>query len=238
MTRRPIRLAVFDMAGTTIDDRGEVYPVLSAAVRRGGVEVQDAQFDRFKGAEKRAAIAEMLTLAGAPPTPSLVDACFSWFLEELGRRYAEHPPAAYPGIEPMLAALRARGVRVGLTTGFSREIAEPMIRTLGWADDDTPGGRLIDVMVTGDQVPAGRPDPGMILRVMEQIDEDDPESVVAVGDTARDMEAAQRAGTFAVGVRTGGLSAETLTAEGADLVLTSAAELIGRRELFSAPSGA
>lgn len=238
MNRRPIRLAVFDMAGTTVDDHGEVYRVLREAVARGGVEVDDAQFDRFRGAEKRSAIAEMLGLAGPPPGPRQVEDSFLWFVRELRRRCTNRPPTPYPGVEAMISGLRARGVSIGLTTGFSREVADPMLEALGWHPDHPSGAQLIDAVVTGDQVPAGRPDPAMILRVMDQLEVTDPSEVMAVGDTPRDIRAARRAGASAVGVLTGGAAAPALRREGADLVLDSAAELADRHGFFIAPSGA
>lgn len=39
---RALQLAVFDMAGTTIDDRYEVYRVLRESVEREGARVDDA----------------------------------------------------------------------------------------------------------------------------------------------------------------------------------------------------
>lgn len=46
------QLVVCDMAGTTINDRDEVYRVLRAATEREGARLSDAQFQEHMGTEK------------------------------------------------------------------------------------------------------------------------------------------------------------------------------------------
>lgn len=224
MTIDPAQLVVLDMAGTTVDDRHEVYRVLRDAVEREGATIDDATFQQWMGTEKRAAIAHLLAVGGVQADDARVDAAFAWFLDSLARSYAAQPPTPLPGIEDMLATLRAAGIRTALTTGFSRGIAEMILEAMGWGVGEGPDA-AVDALVCADEVDEGRPAPLMILEAMERTGVSAPSRVVSVGDTAVDVESARRAGVLAVGVLTGRLSREDLAAAGADSVLDSAAEL-------------
>ena len=54
------KLAIFDMAGTTIDDRDEVYRVLRQAAEREGAQFSDEAFREYMGTEKYWAIGKLL----------------------------------------------------------------------------------------------------------------------------------------------------------------------------------
>ncbi len=117
---------------------------------------------------------------------------FDHFLPLLAERYAANPPVALPGVEDALRALKARGIKVELTTGFSRDVAVPIL------------------LVTSDEVAAGRPAPYMIHRVMEVTGVHDVRSVVAGGDTVVDLLAARHAGVKGLGVLTAALGRDEL----------------------------
>jgi phosphonoacetaldehyde hydrolase len=142
------------------------------------------------------------------------------------------------GVAEAIAELRARGVGIGATTGYSREAGAAAAAEL-----------RPDVLVTVDDVPAGRPEPWMLLRAMELLRAYPPALVVKLGDTPVDMAEGRNAGTWAIGVsETGnemGLAADTLVAlapgerasraaaaaerlcaAGAHWVVASAAELV------------
>lgn len=227
-----ITLAVFDMAGTTIDDRDEVYRVLREATEREGADYTDEQFQEWMGTEKHWAIENLLRIGGVEVDENTVERAWSWFREELRRTYTENPPTPLPGVEDALRELRSQGVSVALTTGFSREITDLILGALGWDDGD-----VVDVSVAGDQVPAGRPEPFMIQRAMSELGVTDPAEVVSTGDTSSDVVSAQRAGVTSVGVLTGHLTREDFEGLDADIVLGSAAELPTHPVLSSAPVG-
>ncbi|WP_114854133.1 phosphonatase-like hydrolase [Brachybacterium sp. YJGR34] len=224
-----LELVVLDMAGTTIDDRHEVYRVLRAAVEREGARIDEPTFQQWMGTEKRTAIANLLALGGVAASEERVAAAFTWFLLELRRSYTESPPVPLPGVEEALGVLRGRGIALGLTTGFSREITELILTGLGWSvgpeSTAPPGAVGVDVVVCGDEVAEGRPAPLMIAEVMRRTGVTDPARVASVGDTAVDVASARRAGALAVGVLTGKLTREGHEAAGADLVLDSVADL-------------
>lgn len=223
------KLAVFDMAGTTVDDRDEVYRVLRRAVERRGARFSDEEFQKWMGTEKRWAIKNLFKVGGVDADDALIDASFEWFLEELGRTYTANPPVPLPGVEQALGQLRSAGIKVALTTGFSRSIADLILGRMNWrlvgSPEEPSAAIIVDAVVCGDEVPAGRPEPHMIQAVMAQTGVGDVSEVISLGDTVVDVESARAAGVTAVGVTTGRLTAVDLQAAGADLVLGSAADL-------------
>ena len=126
-----IQLAVFDMAGTTVNDRDEVYRVLREATEREGARYSDAQFQEWMGTEKKWAIRNLLEIGGVDMTGELVEKAWAWFRAELRRTYTAQPPVALDGVEQALSELREQGIKVGLTTGFSREIADIILESMG-----------------------------------------------------------------------------------------------------------
>src|SRR4029434_5205346 len=75
---------------------------------------------------------------------------------------------AIPGAAEVIQELRARGIKVALTTGFDRDIATLLLSSLGWTRD------AVDAVVCGDEVSRGRPAPDLIFVAMKltMIEED------------------------------------------------------------------
>jgi phosphonatase-like hydrolase len=217
-----IRVAVLDMAGTTVAEGGAVYAALAATVAAAsGSTVPDPELQRWMGADKREAISGLLAAVGATHGEAEVDEAYTDFCRRLDDAYLTTPPVPIPGIEAAMARLRATGVRVVLTTGFPDRVAHALIDALGWTV-----GSTIDGLVTAEQVGAGRPSPRMIEHAMALTGVTDPRHVVVAGDTLRDLEAGANAGAaLIVGVLTGAQDAAALEAGPSTHVIASAADL-------------
>lgn len=201
-----IELAALDIAGTTVDEHGLVYEVLRKVVTGAGATPSAADVRRWMGTDKREAIAGLVGV-GAD-----VERLYRRFADRLAAAYRDQPPRPLPGVTETLATLRARGVRVALTTGFGRDITGPLLDSLGWAvgGPDDPGATL-DAVVCADEVAAGRPAPYLIFRAMERTGVRRVDRVLVAGDTAADLEAGTNAGAaVVVGVATGGYSLDQL----------------------------
>lgn len=232
-----ITLVACDIAGTTIDEHGSVYRALADAVQDvAGARPSDADVQDWMGADKAEAIEALVTSVGGAPTPELVARGFESFKAILAQYYTDQPPVPLPGVEEALSGLRASGVKVALTTGFSRDVAGPLLASVGWAvaagyaDDVAPTGDsaprlMIDAVVCSDEVTAGRPAPYMIHRAMERTGVLDVAEVLAAGDTVNDLLAATRAGVTAVGVLTGRLGRADLEAQPHNHIVDSVRDL-------------
>ncbi|MFI7387829.1 phosphonatase-like hydrolase [Streptomyces sp. NPDC049813] len=223
-----IELAVFDMAGTTIEEHGAVYAALRHAVESTGATVSAADLQTWMGTDKREAIAALVRIGGGSPDAQLVERQYDVFRTDLERRYKEVPPLPIAGADTALAELRARGIRTALTTGFSDDVALPLLASLGWSAGE--GGNL-DAVVTADEVGRGRPAPYMIHRAMEKTGVVDVRAVLVAGDTTVDLEAGTNAGAGAVvGVLTGQLNRGQLEQAPHTHIVASVADVPGLPE--------
>jgi len=214
------------MAGTTIDDHGSVYDALRLAVEETGASVDEANLQKWMGTDKVAAITALMRLGGQDPSTERTEAAFQRFREILSDLYRDTPPVALPGVRAALRELQDRGILIALTTGFSDDVALPLLDSLGWtigAGTD----HLLDAVVTTSHVPAGRPAPYLIHHAMELTGVTDVRRVLAAGDTVVDLLAAANAGVIGVGVLTGALTRVQLAAHPHDHILQSVAALPG-----------
>jgi len=155
-----LELVVFDMAGTTVEDRGEVPAAFVAALAGQGIEVTSEQIKSVRGSSKRQALRQFIP--AGPAQAQLADEAYAAFQAHLAHRYTTEGVRAIAGAPDVFRALRERGVRVALNTGFDREITELLLGALGWNNG------LVDAVVCGDEVTQGRPAPYLIFRAMER----------------------------------------------------------------------
>lgn len=224
-----IELAALDMAGTTIDDYGMVYTALQQAVEETGAPVAPASLQLWMGADKVSAITALMELGGQEPAPDRVAAAFGRFRTILDDGYRAKPPVALPGVPEAIATLRARGIKVALTTGFDDGVARPLLDMLGWSVG-SGAECTVDALVTTSDVAAGRPAPYMIHRAMERTGVVSVAAVLAAGDTAVDVQAGRNAGAVSVGVLTGKLTRELLAGLPCDHVVDGVADIPGLAE--------
>ena len=95
--------------------------------------------------------------------------------------------ALYPGVKDALAKLDRRGTPQGVVTSLPGRFAEPLLERLGLAVH-------FSVVVHAGTVRTGKPSPAPLLEAARRMALDDLADVVYVGDTAKDAEAARRAG--------------------------------------------
>lgn len=225
-----IDLVVFDMAGTTIDDHGLVYVALEQSVIEAGAAVQPVDLQKWMGTDKVRAITALLQLGAIEATDEVVASVFGQFRQILAEAYALHPPVALAGVELTLRELRRRGIKTSLSTGFSDDVAEPLLASLGWTIGEG-SDHLLDAVVTTSDVAAGRPAPYLIHRAMERTGVTDVRRVLAAGDTIVDVQAARNAGVISVGVLTGGLSRLDFDGQPNDYVLESVVDVLDLPEV-------
>jgi phosphonoacetaldehyde hydrolase len=199
-----IRLVIFDWAGTTVDHgcRAPVLPFVRAFAARG-VTLTPEEARGPMGLGKKDHILALLQLPavaarwrerhGGHATDADVDDLYRHFIPAQLDVIDEFTDLV-PGLLDCVGELRRRGLAVGATTGYFREAAERVVR--GAAAQ----GYLPDHYVCAEDVPAGRPAPWMIFRIMEALGIFPPAAVVKVGDTVPDIGEGLSAGAWSVGV--------------------------------------
>jgi phosphonatase-like hydrolase len=211
------RLVVFDMAGTTVEDRGDVPAAFTAALLQHGVQITPEQLTAVRGASKRQAVLELMP--AGPDRAVRAEQAYVSFKQHLSSRYASGV-RAIPGAAEIFAWLRERDIRVALNTGFDREIVELLLTALGWNTG------VVDAVVCGDEVPSGRPAPDLIVRCMQLTQTVMAGEVAAVGDTTLDLQAGQNAQVrWNIGVLSGAHTRDQLERQPHTHLLASVAEL-------------
>ncbi len=218
-----IDLAVFDMAGTTVQDDGQVPAAFTSALAAHGIAVSAQAVRAIRGASKRQAIFDLLPPGG--DRAAHAQTVYATFREHLARRY-DAGVRAIPGAADAFAALRTRGVKVALNTGFDRDTTEMLLAALGWTRGAPDG--VVDAVVCGDEVLQGRPAPYLIFRCMEAVGALRVDRVAVIGDTTLDLQAGNNASVrFVIGVLSGAHGREELLTQPHTHLLASVAEVPG-----------
>lgn len=234
------KAVIFDWAGTLIDF-GSRAPmgVFVEAFARFGVDVSVEEARGPMGAAKRDHIKAMLGAVdiagrweaahGSPPGEDEIDAVYKVFLpmnEEIAADYAE----PIPGAVETLAWLRARGLKIGSTTGYTRSIMERVLPVAA------SHGISVDCLVCAGDVAEGRPAPLGIYKNLVELGVYPPEAVVKVDDTEVGIGEGLQAGCLTVGITLSGNLVGRTEAELNALPLEEVAELRERaaRRLMAA----
>jgi phosphoglycolate phosphatase len=216
MTTR-IETVALDMAGTTVLDKGLVTGAFTRAwERKQGTERFDEAMRHVIDTMGMSKIEVFRGLVSEDEAQAL-NVAFEAAVAEL---VAEGVVAPIPGSEDAIRSLKAEGRRVVLTTGFSRETADLVLRTLGWED-------IADLTITPAEAGRGRPAPDMPLAALVRTGGSSVAALAVVGDTESDVLSGRNAGAGVVAaVMTGGhVSREALEAAGPTRVLESVVEL-------------
>lgn len=215
-----LELVVLDMAGTTVVDDGLVERAFGKAADEAGIggtpEERERALDYVRETMGQSKIAVFRALTDDEDQAQHANALFESAYAELA---ASEGLRAVPGAEDLIRHLRAIGVKVALTTGFSRPTQDAVLDALGWRD-------LADLTLSPAEAGRGRPYPDLPLTALLRTGGTSVEGMVVVGDTASDIASGIAAGAgLVVGVLTGAHDEETLTDAGADAVIPSIADL-------------
>ena len=199
-----VQAVILDWAGTTVDF-GSLAPV--AALRRAfdaaGVPITAAEAREHMGVLKKDQIRSILAGArmnpawadahGAAPTERDVERVFADFLPKQTEILAEYS-VPIPGVPETVAAWRAGGLKIGSTTGYTRELLDVVIPRAARA------GYAPDASVTPDEVGGGRPKPFMCYRNAILLGVFPLWRCVKIGDTAADIAEGRNAGMWTIAI--------------------------------------
>jgi phosphonatase-like hydrolase len=215
-----VEMVAFDVAGTVLNDDGLVIAAFKNAFEATQPELwptHGAEWTQYAidtmGQSKIHVFTELLGDAEKAYAANVA------FEESYVSEIAEIGAVPIAGAEEVFKYLRSKGIAVALTTGFSRSTLDTLLIELGWKD-------LIDISVTPGEAGRGRPHPDMLQKAATTLGITNPASVIVVGDTAADMQAAVSFGAGqAIGVLTGAHDEHRLHDAGATSVINSVADL-------------
>ncbi|MFE3290926.1 phosphonatase-like hydrolase [Rhodococcus sp. NPDC059234] len=219
MSDRRITLAVLDMAGTTVADDGLVLRAFAAAADAAGLAPEGAEADAARqyvlDTMGQSKIVVFRALFGDEDRARAANTAFESTYDRLIDEGNAEP---IPGAADAITTLREAGIRVALTTGFSRGTQDKLLAALGWQS-------LADLTLAPSEAGRGRPYPDLILTALLQLQADDVKDVAVLGDTSNDVTSGLRAGASIVaGALTGAHDEHQLRAAGATHVVPSVRE--------------
>jgi phosphoglycolate phosphatase-like HAD superfamily hydrolase len=202
MTRCPRLGVILDVDGTLVDSNDAHAEAWSASFKQNGYDIEPATVRPLMGMGGDKILPKMI---GAEPDSIS------------GRRVSEQRLAVFmrnhlpllhptPGGRHLVQLLRERGHPLAIASSSSSEEITGLLRAAG-VEDLIPGGAI----VSRDDTVRGRskPDPDAIAVALERLG-CPAESVVMIGDTPYDIEAAARAGVRTIAFRCGGFSEQDL----------------------------
>jgi phosphonatase-like hydrolase len=216
-----IQLVVFDMAGTTVKDKGEVQDCFFKAAEATGLKAAAAQINSMMGWPKKQVFQTLWREQLGEEHPdylSKVETSFTRFKEVLEDHYRTKAVEPTDGCLELFAWLKSQSIKVALNTGFYREVTNIILHKLGWDEGLNreyvgSGKTVIQASVTPSEIynNEGRPAPFMIQKAMYKLGVVEPKKVVTIGDTPSDIEAGINANClFALGITHGTHTKEQL----------------------------
>lgn len=205
---KQVEAVIFDWAGTTVD-YGCMAPVhaMKEAFHASGMDISLDEIRKPMGLLKIDHISSIMNL----------DRVRNDFIKTHGRQFDQadivrvyqqfennifstlhHHTRIIGGILTVQDYLRSRQIRMGSTTGYTREMISVV------SADAKAQGYCPDVIVSSDQVRHGRPYPYMLHHNLAELEVKNINSVIKVGDTLVDIQEGINAGCWSVGVIIGG----------------------------------
>jgi phosphonatase-like hydrolase len=215
----PITLAVLDMAGTTVADDGLVLRAFAAAAEAGGLPAEGPEADAARqyvlDTMGQSKIVVFRAIFGDEDRAQAANAAFETTYDSLIDQGLAEP---IPGAEKAITTLREAGIKVALTTGFSRSTQDKLLVALGWKT-------LADLTLSPAEAGRGRPYPDLILSALLKLSIDDVHQIAVLGDTSNDVLSGIRSGASIVaGTLTGAHDEQQLRDAGATHIVPSVTE--------------
>lgn len=211
-----IKLAVFDLSGTTIKDETAVADSLYKAAIEFGLETTQQELLKLVGTNKIHLYQYLIARRSGNDIPfelfekekddSSIEESKKIFSRytEIMLDYYRNDLQPMPGSEETFEWLHQKGIKVATNTGFHRDVTTAIMDGTGWLKKG-----LVDIAVDVEHTPnnMGRPAPFMIFHAMKELNVQSVRSVIKIGDTPADMLEGYNAGCSGIiGVLTGMLS--------------------------------
>ncbi len=203
-----LQAVVFDWAGTVIDfgSQAPMAAFVELFARHGvAISIDEARvpmglpkWEHIQALGQQPRIAAAWQEAkGAPFTDDDVDALYAEFTP-MNMASVQHHARLIGGTSELVQMLRERGLRIGSTTGYNREIMQvlaPLAAAQGFVPDN---------LVCAGDLPQSRPSPMGMIQTFKDLGVTQAEASVKVDDTVPGLLEGRSAGCWTVAVMASG----------------------------------
>jgi beta-phosphoglucomutase len=190
-TIKGMKCAIFDLDGVICDTARYHYLAWKRLAGTLGFEFGERDNERLKGVSRMASL-DILLEVGRKTVPEkekavLADRKNAWYVEYIERM---DPSELLPGVVDYIRALRSRGISTALGSAS---------KNAGMILDKLRVAELFDAVIDGTLVSKAKPDPEVFLKAAGAVNAA-PADCVVFEDAEAGIEAAKRAGMYAVGI--------------------------------------
>ncbi len=229
-----IKLVVFDLSGTTVEDDNAVARCMHQAAVEHNLDVALGEFEKSIGTNKIHLFQYMVAKSRGQDVriedfekydfPEILNKAMIMFkrYSEIMLEYYHKNVQAMPGAEDTFRWCRENGIKVATDTGFHNDVNDAIMDGLGWLRNG-----LVDLSVdVEDTNEVGRPAPFMLFYIMRDLNIQSVHEVLKIGDTPADLVSGYNAGCAGnVGVLSGANSKEVLEIYPHSHIINSVANL-------------
>lgn len=215
-----IKLIVFDLSGTTVQDDNAVAQCLYQGASKFGIQASLDDFQKTIGTNKiklyefmiardhgQDVLIEDLEKYDFPEYHSMALEVFHYY-SHLMVSYYKNEVRPMPGAEETFKWCHQNGILVATDTGFHDDVNTAIMEGLQWTQNG-----LVDISIdVEDTNEVGRPTPFMIYHAMFKLDVQNIHQVIKIGDTPADLLSGYNAGCIGnIGVLSGANSFDILS---------------------------
>lgn len=206
---------IFDLDGTLINSLEDLADAMNSVLQNAGFPMHEVEaYKYFVGNGIRNLVRETL------PESARDDKTVAKYFKQMTDTYRENclvKSKPYDGIVELLDELKSRNLKLAVLSNKVDELTQKIISTL------LPG--YFDVVAGVTNEALRKPHPSGALKISEQLNTK-PESIAYLGDTGTDMQTANNAGMFPVGVLWGFRTRDELLTNGAKHVMEHPLDLL------------
>ncbi len=207
---RSVRAVIFDMDGVVVDTEQYFKRLTPGFMRRLVPDFRDEDLAKVTGKSNREFYNLLVQQYGYAGTYEEFFAESTKFVEQIYRELC----ALTPGVRPLLASLRQKGLRIALASSAPKQWVAWMLDRFQLS---------FDAVVSSDDVDGrAKPAPDIFLEAARRLGIA-PANCVVVEDSTNGIKAARRAGMLVIGHR---YSGNEQRLDEADAIVTSLSEIL------------
>lgn len=198
-----MRAVIFDIDGTLLDSVDLHAQAWVEAFAHFGVETD---FRKVRSQIGKGGDELMPVFLPAERVEREGEAIEAWRSDLFKRDYLDRVKP-FPGVRALFERIRAADLQIALASSGKRDEVEHYQEILGIAD-------LVDMATSSDDAERSKPHPDIFRAALKKLAPLDAGSMIVVGDTPYDAEAAGKAGLSTIGLLCGGFPEADLSAAG------------------------